>query len=333
MLNLVRLTEDIIDDRELTNDNLRNFVEDFLLRLILAGNNPGGVYNTMITDTTLLYNNFFGKMSSEATAIAIREGLTVGKGNAKKLVFEKLSNLQGLVVYKFGKDGAVYQEFYPQGMEEYYQSRQDDLKVILDRFLTAATTHLTTDHPTDVVDVTTKINNYKASLNLKISTEGEIETLKTGRREDRKALTRKMSLNFLQLAIDHFENPDAFDNYYNPRYLPLNVPAQPDAVRTGNVAANSQLNVPLSGVFVTPNTNIKFTNTINTVGSILTAQFASAPDAAFDSGRSSVAFESLASEPQANKASEAGYDAAGGFIYLILYANNVQAGFRIEIEQ
>jgi hypothetical protein len=226
MINPIRLTEDLFDDEKLFDDDLRAFVEDFLLRLVLPANNPGGIYNTMASDTSVLYNAFFGKMSNESITIAIREGLTIGKDNARIAVTEKLSSLQNLVSFKFGKDSGIYQEFYPQGMKEYHHSKQGDLKVLLERFVSAANTHLATDYPDEYLALTGLVATYKSNLDEKIFTVGKIDNLKTKRREDRKALTRKMSLNFLQLAMDHFENADAFDNYYNPSYLPLKASAK-----------------------------------------------------------------------------------------------------------
>ncbi|MGE0636682.1 MAG: hypothetical protein AB7G44_11305 [Bacteroidia bacterium] len=216
MINIVRLCFDLFDDEKLSNANLRGFTEDFLIRV--SGNNPGGIYTALITDTTNKYTNFFGKISSELVKEAISQGLTIATTNAKVAVIGELSKLQNLVKYRFGETSSIYQEFYPYGMEEYHQSKIDDLGPILDRFVTAANTHLSAAEAAPAGTLTTA---FKTARTAQVTVFAEVDVLETGKHADRKELTKQLTFDFLTIASNNIDDADAFDDYYNPRFLPL----------------------------------------------------------------------------------------------------------------
>lgn len=230
MILLTRLVNDIFADRELTDSNLRAFAEDHLIRL--ANNNPGSVYTPLITATTTLYTAYYGSMTSEATKEAISEGLTIAMNAAATAVLDKLSNQRDLVAYKFGADSPTYQQFFPQGMDEYRRARLDDLTTILDRYMVAANLHLTADFPAEVTEVGNLITAYTTARTAQRDAFSETDTLRTGRRESRKELTLQLTRNILTLAIDFLENPDGFDDYYDAQLLPLSSGVDTDTPST-----------------------------------------------------------------------------------------------------
>lgn len=221
MMNPEKLIEDLFDDKNLPDYKLRGFTEDHLLRLSLPANNPGGIYNTLFADITLSYNAFFGKITGESTKDAISQGLTITMENAKGEALALLSRLEGLVSFKFGKNSAIYQEFYPYGMSEYHDANLPELPTLLQRYVNAASAHLVVSNPAETADVMAKIGSFNTARAAQLATFGEVETLQTGRRQDRKALTLQLTKGLLTIAINNLENPDNFNNYYNPSYLPL----------------------------------------------------------------------------------------------------------------
>lgn len=216
MINILRLVRDLYDDRELIDSRLRAFADDHLIRL--ANNNPGNVYDPLITATTTVYTAYYGSMTNEAVKEAITEGLTIATDNAAKAVIAKLSSQQNLVAYNFGKDSTIYQEFFPLGMDEYHQARIDDLGTLLDRYIAAATTHLTPAQAGEVSTLATAFTNARTAQRNAFS---ETDTLRTGRREARKALTLQLTRNTLALASDFLDNQDGFDDYFDLTLLPI----------------------------------------------------------------------------------------------------------------
>lgn len=221
MLNPERLVDDLFDDPKLSDINLRAFSEDHLMRLSLPVNNLGGVYSTLVAETTTKYNAFFGSMTNESVKKAISEGLTIATMNARAALLAYLSKLQGLIKFKFGENSPTYQQFFPLGMTEYYEARLDELETIIQRFINAANANLLASHPTEVAELVSKANDFETARDAQQSAFAEIENLQTGRRDNRKNLTHQFTTNLLSIAINNIGNPDNFNNYYNPIYLPL----------------------------------------------------------------------------------------------------------------
>ncbi len=265
MINLIRLTNNIFADPRLSDANLRAFSEDHLIRL--ANNNPGAIYSSLISDTTSAYNAYYGKMSSEAIQTQIKEGLTLTKNQSRTLAEAKVSQLQGLIKFKWGETSAIYQEFYPQGMDAFYRAKDADLEVLLDAYQASAVSHLMADFSIEVVALTTLVNAYKNAYTAQRNALSQIDNLITGKNEDRQLLTIQLTKNFLIIASNNIDNPDTFDDYYDPRYLPLsegpeffsgiiNAKATITAIGPGTVTRSSNL-------YLENNGNVSLTFSVN----------------------------------------------------------------------
>lgn len=220
-MNPEKLIEDLFDDVHFADYNLRSFTQDHLLRLVIPINNPGGIYTTIISDTTTKFNAFFGKIDDETFRLALREGLTISMESAKSSAIADIRRFEGLVTFQFGATSTQYQAFYPQGLSEYHDANLDHLPGLFTRFLSAANLYLSGTHPADVAALATLLGNFSTARNTQLTAFAEIETVQTGRRQDRKALTLQLTTNLLTIALNNLENPDTFNNYFNPSYLPL----------------------------------------------------------------------------------------------------------------
>ena len=254
MINPIRLCYDLFNDEKFSDSNLNDFSSDFLVRL--ANNNPGAIYSTLITNTTTKYTAYYGRMASEVQRLQIKEALTVTKKEARNAAEAKVGSLQGLVKYKYGEGSAVYQEFYPQGMEKFYKAKDGDLAIYLDGFVASAVTYLTADYPTEVTAITALTTAYKDALQAQNNAFSLVDNVITGKREDRKALTEQLTLNFLTIAGNNIDNPEKFEDYFDPAYLPIS-----EAPRTynGMVNANSTITAIPAGR-ITRSSNLTLEN-------------------------------------------------------------------------
>ncbi len=245
MLNPIRLVNDLFDDKELSDADLRSFAEDHLVRLSQPENNPGGIYSVLITDTTTKYTAYYGKITSEAAKKAIAEGTTATRNQERKVTEEKISQLQGLVKYKFGETSGIYQEFYPLGMDEYYQAREGEIGTKFDRFVIAAGIHLAAEYPAEVSAITSMVTGFHNAYTARETAMAQVDAVGTGKHADRKALTIQLTFNFLTIATNNIGNPDRFDDYYNPEYLPIS-----DSLRTfsGIINFNSIITAVEAGI-------------------------------------------------------------------------------------
>jgi len=161
--------------------------------------------------------------------------------------------------------------------------------------------------------------------------EGSVKLLRSNLKQAHEILCVWLYRNLGLLMAKYAANPAFVLDYFDTSLLRTSTD-QPDVTKTGNVGGNMQLYIDLQGVVLTAATNMMFENTFNTPGSIIRAQFQSDINAALDENRNFVAFQSLFGEVDTD-AETAGFNLGGGYIYLVLYANNTQGAFKITIEQ
>ena len=302
MYNPLKLIEDNFDDRNFTTINLKGFTEDHLVRLSKPVNNPGSIYSSLITATTTKYNAYYGKISNELTYKAIAEGTTITRNDARKAVEEKISNLQGLIKFKFGEASGVYQEFYPLGAREYQDAREVEAGPLFERFVTAATTHLTTDYSAEVTAISDLVDAFNTAFAARESAVSDVDNVGTGKEIDRKALTLQLTTNFLTIALNNIENSGKFQDYYNPFYLPLSE-SNNSQTEEGTITADQVLNISPEGLVFTGNTIIEL---LNPSATTLRYYFAADPSAA---ASNSLPFVDVYPNEQKNKtATELGLD-------------------------
>lgn len=308
MYNPLKLIEDNFDDIRLTTINLKGFTEDHLVRLSKPVNNPGSIYSSLITATTTKYNAYYGKISNELTYKAIAEGTTITRNDARKAVEEKISNLQGLIKFKFGEASGVYQEFYPLGAREYQDAREVEAGPLFERFVTAATTHLTADYPTEVTAISNLVDAFNTAFAARESAVSDVDNVGTGKETDRKALTLQLCTNFLTIAINNLQNSDKFLDYYNLFYLPLSE-ASSNLVLEGNITADQVLNLNPENMAFTANTVIELMSTSMTT---LRYYFSASPASAFDNATPFT--DIYPNDPQSKTAAQLGLDPARPYL-------------------
>jgi len=185
MLNPIRLVNDLFDDEKLTDANLRSFCDDHLVRVSDPLNNPGGIYNAIITATTTKYTAYYGKIVNEASKKAFAENTTITRNTARKLAEEKISSLRNLIAYKFGETSGTYQEFYPLGASEYQNAREGEVGTLFARFVEKATAYLTADYPAEVAAITTLVSNFQTAYTARESASAQVDAVGTGKHVDR----------------------------------------------------------------------------------------------------------------------------------------------------
>lgn len=221
MLDPIRLTTDLFKEKNLSDSNLRAFAEYFLICLALPANNPAGIYDTLLVDTTTCYQNLYGSMLSQMNKAGVSKGLTITVNKAFDAVINKLRALQGLIKFKFGRNSATYKEFFPKGMKEYHHATLAGAEIPFTRFRAIATMRLQADYPTEVAEISTLITNYLNAWQAKINIYSQRDITATGRHGHRKALTLQLTKSFLIIAANNLENPDKFNDYYDKQYLPI----------------------------------------------------------------------------------------------------------------
>jgi len=161
----------------ISDENLRKFAEIHLQRM--AAKNGGGEFTTMITNTTTAYNNYFGSITDEDTKFAVQQGLTIAVNNSIENFKKAVSQKEGIVRGTFGKESPEYQEFFPLGITEYSKATLQNVEMLMQRFVDAATrftVELGAALATEFQSYLTAYQTARASQLLKI---GEVADSKT----------------------------------------------------------------------------------------------------------------------------------------------------------
>lgn len=300
MINPIRLCNNLFNDKNLSDADLRSFCEDHLIRL--SNNNAGAIYSSLIADTTNKYTAYYGKMTSQAVQLSIQESMTASMKEAKAIVEEKIRSFYGLALFKFGEGNPSFQMLYPLGLGEYMDAKIGDVNKLYERLVTNATTLLNADFPTEVTALDNAVAAFFSARTAQENAFSLVDNLITGKNTDRLALTVQLTKNFLIIASNNISNPDQFDDFYDPRYLPISE-ANESQTEEGTITADQILNISPEGLVFTGNTIIEL---LNPSATTLRYYFAADPSAA---ASNSLPFVDVYPNEQKNKtATELGLD-------------------------
>lgn len=224
MIDLIRFTNDVVEDPALSDPKLRAFADDHLARLTRL--DTDGTFAPLIAATATAYTAYYGKMTTEATNEAVGEGRTIATRRARAAVLNRMAVQRHLVAFTFGKRSDVYQSFFPQGMKAYRSAALDNLPELLRRYVAAANTHLP---PAEASGVEALATAYTDARHAQRTTAGDTDKVRTARRQHRKALTLQLTANVLIIASRFLDNPDGFDDFFDLGLLPRRRKARKDA--------------------------------------------------------------------------------------------------------
>lgn len=217
MRNLRTYFKVIFDSSKISDDNLRKFAEIHLQRLV--GNNPDGVFTTLIGATTAAYQEYFGNMVDEATRTAIQKGMTLTMNEALDSFIKAVRRQEGRIHADFDKPSATYAEFYPQGLEEYNQASLADVETLMKRYADAAARHVEQLGQSFVATFAAFHAGFVAARQAQLMTMGEVKAEKSDVRGSRDALEDQLMDNLLTLAMKFKRDPDGGMAYFDQSFL------------------------------------------------------------------------------------------------------------------
>jgi len=204
------------DTKEISDDTLRLFSEDELVRL---ANDTSGLYITILNDTTIAYQNFFGKIVDEATRFAIQQARTMAMDNAWNLFVSTIQRKEGTIRSEFGKDSPTYQEFFPLGLNEYNETNLGNIETLMSRFINACNNN-TAQLPANFVDqFITLRNDFVAARDLQLDAISDVANLKNDTGNNRDVLEIQLMKNLLIVASNNIGHPERLKRFFNQTIL------------------------------------------------------------------------------------------------------------------
>ncbi len=217
MIDLNRFFRNPFDDVEISDDELRSFSEDHLGRLSAA--NTGGVFTSRLTDTTAVFNAFFGVVTNEELKLALQIAATQAM-NTRWDAFVAYMTVKGhaRVVDRAGNPSALYTQFFPRGLTEFHKVSVADSLSLANRTKQLATDNVATLGQ-DFADLVTQlVTDYSTARGAQVTLKGEKVDAGADRRVARAALTLQLFDNLLFLAQSNKGDPVA-GNYFNQSLL------------------------------------------------------------------------------------------------------------------
>lgn len=140
MISLHRVFDNWFSSRKITPRRKLAFAEDTRARL--AANNGGGHFDILLPQLNAAIAAAGGANSSEMVALAVRKAAVQGKRALMETIKDTVSRREGRIRDVFGREGAVYAEFFPEGVSGYRQMREGEVAERLRVFIAAAERHL-----------------------------------------------------------------------------------------------------------------------------------------------------------------------------------------------
>ncbi len=217
MMDLVKFFKIPFDTDKISDDNLKKFSNDHIQRIV--ANNDSGQYDEMRDNTITAYTDYFGAITDEYTAIAIRQSLTITTDNIIADFKASISQKEGLIKSIWGVKAPEYQEFFPYGVNEYHQASKANIETLMNNMADAASTHQA-ELGVDFVNLFTDYKDkYKISREAQLEKKGVISEDKTSTSEKRDVLEIQLYINLLTLAIEFPGNPDRGMDFFDQQIV------------------------------------------------------------------------------------------------------------------
>jgi hypothetical protein len=278
MIKLETFFRNHFDSDIISDDRMDLFAQDHIARL--KANNPGDIYSTLVTSTEKAYNDYYTAKTSESFTNAQKEAATVDVDRYAKEFNGLVSMKEGIIRGTWGKASAQYQEFYPQGINEYNIATRANLNDLMDRYLQTATKYVA-DLPANFVEAfATVINNYKTSRTRQLGKMGNVTGHKDATAKNRDVLETQLMYNLLFIAKENIGDTAATKIYFTQHLIERagkagNDETGPDKPLTGTVPAYASQEIMHGGFDA--NTEFSFANTGTVALSFYTANLPTDP--------------------------------------------------------
>lgn len=219
MLKITRFAENHFDSKNISDAKLKEFAEFNIQGM--SNNNPGGIYDTLVTDTTTFYTGYFGAMTDEQTKTSLKEGKTVTMNLKLDAFVEFVRRKEGLIRSQYGENSAEYQEFYPQGITQYNRMNLAEATILMTAYVNAATVHqadLGAAFATEATNLTTEFETAREDQqSLMMIVSGKKSVTASTRDE----LEIQLMKNVLTIALNNIGNPEAMKAYFDQSIITL----------------------------------------------------------------------------------------------------------------
>lgn len=217
MIDLTKFFSLVFHSPRISRECLKDFVEDHIQRL--TAHNPGGIFNAQLAAVQVAYASYFGHLSGGALHLAQQEGRTLALAEGRAKVEQLLNDNEKLIAYTYREAAAVYEEFYPLGLSEYYRAGIDAFLLLGQRFQSVLNAHASDFDPAVLTEYTTALAQLQTTRTEQLSEKGKVAGERSLLRTERKALEAQLTKNLLFIAYHFSGDVGKASVYFNQPIL------------------------------------------------------------------------------------------------------------------
>lgn len=188
--------------------------KEFINQLILIY--PDDRYQHMKLDTEAVMLPASEFLTEKVDSLSEREGETLNVNLLlKDFKSVGISQVEGTIRGKYGKNSQKYKEFFPNGIIGYTQISKSSLDIMLEHLINTFEKYASDFDASYITIVREWYNQYKNARIEQMNKKSEVISLKNTQLDVRTALENQMFKNLLQISMDHFDNLDKASSFFN----------------------------------------------------------------------------------------------------------------------
>ncbi len=213
MKDLKTFFEDLFNEEAITNERLGAGANEHLARLI--ANNPGGVFATIITNTTAAISAFAAALLNQDSSIGNRMSKTLTKNQARKNFITYISQQEGTIKGKFGEQSEPYKEFFPFGLTPFYKATDLQFTLLIANIVARATQYVADLGAPFETAVTNLADAYNDAEDAQTTDKGAVSNTTDVLLTERTDLTLQLTINVLTIALQFPLQPEKAGVYFD----------------------------------------------------------------------------------------------------------------------
>jgi len=274
MIQIKRIFTNHFDSPFISDNRLKAFSEDHINKLSgWLQEHADAELSTMLTELVGKHNEYFGAITNEIAKFNYQQSQTISVDEAWEKVLDFIRYAEGVVIFKWGQNSGVYQEFFPQGITEYTRATKLTKETVLTQFLNAANNHTADLPPNFTADFATFKNDWKTKFTAQQQQIGLVKDANSQTATVRQPVEEQLAKHVLVLALKNIGKPEMVNDFFNesllrPRRRSETIPAHTvilkgtvtsDAVAQPNIQVRLLFPGSIVPVVVTTNAEGKFT--------------------------------------------------------------------------
>ena len=213
-----------ITNAQLSNDNFNKFSTTHIERLkvnipettnMIYGVPVATIFNSMISDTELKFNAWKASIDTGATEKAEKEGKTIDVNSSFKNFKSFISLKAGVIADKYHKNPAIFEEFYPQGAEEYSKASKAKADKIFKRFITALDKNKADFDAAVLTEANAMYDVYTTLRKVQLQKIGKVKDESSTASVQRDELSLQLYKNLLTLLLINADMPEKTAIYFD----------------------------------------------------------------------------------------------------------------------